>query len=445
MPMNVLIWIMDDMGREQMRSTGTLATAPRQPVVERLEGAGVRFNRFWSHPACSMSRAAGQTGRYGFHTGVGGLVETGQQPLLSDEICLPRGLKRATENAYQCGLFGKWHLSTSANGRGRHPLACGWDKYQGMLRNLERGSEDYYSWNRWDGPNVSRCSTYAPTQNVTDALEWVHSTRQPWLAWIAPAVPHVPFMKPPETHYDTDVYTLPTIEPPDSSYNIPYFKAMIQAGDYELGRFLAGLDPGMRANTLVIWTSDNGTTAGVIEPPFVTSHAKSTQYEQGVGVPFVVAGPKVGEPGRSTQALGHFVDIYRTVISMCDGDFDLVDNLTPFDGVDLSPVLASSAGVAPRTTMYTESFTPNGRQLNASTTGRRAIMNSSGYKLITWAAGVSFPQLGGAQTGAEFYNLNTDPNETANLLTNGDPAALTGSNLSNYTSLVSAYTTTLST
>ena len=72
-------------------------------------------------------------------------------------------------------------------------------------------------------------------------------------------------------------------------------------------------------------------------------------------------------------------------------------------------------------------------------------MNASGYKHITWAAGVSFPQLGGAQTGAEFYNLNTDPNETANLLTNGDPAALTGSNLSNYTSLVSAYTTTLST
>lgn len=443
--MNVLIWVMDDMGREQIRPTGTLATAAVQLNVEGLCQRGVRFTRAWSAPACSMTRANGQTGRYGFHTGVGALVESTQQPLLPAEVCLPRGLKRATGNGYQCGIFGKWHLSTAANGRGQHPLDCGWDVYQGCLRNLERGQESYYSWNRWEGNSYKRCNEYAVTRNVTDALDWISTVNGPWLCWIAPNVPHSPYERPPATHYDTSTYVLPDAVSPGGVSDLTYFKAMVQSGDYELGRFLNSLDPGVRANTLVIWTADNGTTGGVVEPPLTSAHAKSTCYEGGVGVPMVVSGPLVGQPGRTSDALFHFVDIYRTVVEMCDGDWSLVNPLTPFDGVSLDEVIKSSAAVAPRTTMYTESFSPNGANLNAAKAGRRAIINAAGYKLMTYAAGVSFPQLGGAGTGAEFYNTTTDPNEASNLLVNGDPSGLTGAAASNYASLVSAYTTTLST
>lgn len=453
MPVNVLVLIGDDQGREQLRPYGTLASAPKLLSIERLCAGGVRFGRFWSMPACSMTRAALETGRYSFHTGIGGLVESTQQPVLPLEVLLPRGLKRATGNAYACGKFGKHHISTSANRRGKHPIDCGWDIYQGSLRNLERASESYYSWNRqdWrmqDGEvvgSVKRCNVWAPTQNVNDALAWINVQSGPWLAWVAFNTPHTPYMRPPAGTYDETAYVLPTLDSPGGASDFAYFKAMQQSMDFEIGRLRAGMLPSVWANTVVIYLADNGTTANVVEPPFDPAHAKGTCYELGVGCPLIVSGPGVSLPGRSSAELVHAVDLYKTVVELCQGDFSLCQTLTPFDGVSFGNVLASATAPSLRTTMYTETFTPNGANLNAATAGQRAIMNNAGYKLLTFATGVSFPQLGGAGVGAELYNLNVSPNETANLLSNGDPAALTGADASNYAALVASYQTLLST
>lgn len=433
-PPNFLIVILDDASRSEFRPYGNEPTAAYLPNIELFAQTALQFNRCWARPACSMARACVETGREGFHTGIGDLIEDGLQPLLAAEVAMPRGLRRATQGAYVSAKFGKNHLGTNNNPN--QPLKAGWDFFQGVLRNLQRGKEGYYSWNRHDNGRVERCSRYQSDQLIDDALGWIRKQQQPWLAHVAFTLPHVPYERPPEGQYDAVTYPLPSSESDNSAgQNVLFYKAMLQAADFGIGRLLAGVPP----DTVVFITSDNGTTSQVVEPPFDPQHAKGTCYELGIGVPLWVKGPGVGVPAGTTDALVSFVDFYRTIIEMAGGDFSLVQPVSPFDGVSLLPVFQDPAGAAPNAHIYSEVFAPNGANTGASVAGNRAIMNVAGYKLITWSTGVTFPQLGGAGVGAELYNLAVDPNETVNLLTNGNPAALTGANAANYASLVAAY------
>lgn len=444
---NFLIVVLDDLGTEQIRSYGedtNNAYCP-QPTFDRLAREGILFRKFYVTPACSMTRATFQFGRFGRRTGVGTLVEDTQQGPLLTETGMPRALKQATESEYVCGAFGKWHLSTHMNGRARHPLLIGYDTHKGSLRNLERGSEDYYSWNRYVDGTLTRCQNYATTQVFDDALEFIRAQGdgQPWLAWVALNTPHFPLHRPPADQYDSGLYDLPTREPSASATateKIAYYKAMTQSADVMLGRLLDAMDPKVRAQTHVILTSDNGTPGQVVRSPLQSSHAKGACYELGVRVPLIWSGPSIDQPGRSTSELVCSVDFIRTVVDMAAGDWDLVDNPSPYDGVTFSQILTSRLGTSSRATAYFESFSPNGPDSGATKAGVRGITNGT-YKLLTFSTGTTFPQLGGAGVGAQFYNLSIDPNETNNLLSSGDPAALTGSDLSNYNTLVSAYIT----
>lgn len=435
---NFLIVILDDASRSEFRPYGNDPEAAYLPNIELFAQQALQFNRCWARPACSMARACIETGREGFHTGIGDLVEDGLQPLLAQEVSIARGLRRATGGAYVTGKFGKNHLSTNAHPT--QPLDAGWDFFQGVLRNLQRSREGYYSWNRHDNGDVARCSRYQPDQMVDDAVAWIGKQRQPWLAHVAFTLPHTPYERPPAGQYDSATYPLPSSESDGSTgQNVLFYKAMLQAADFGFGRLLAGIEPGALANTVVFLTTDNGTTAQVVQPPFDPFHAKTTCYELGVGVPLWIRGPSVGVPAAQTEALVSFVDFYKTIIELAGGDFSLVQPVSPFDGVSLVPVLQDPAGAEPNAHIYTEIWSPNGAITGASRAGNRAIMNVAGYKLLTWAAGTTFPQLGASGVGAELYNLTGDPNELSNLLVNGNPAALTGANLSNYTSLVAAY------
>ena len=69
-PPNILVIIGDDMGVETMSSYGIGTPTAVTPNLDQLAARGMRFERFWSQAACSPTRAAILTGRYGFRTGV---------------------------------------------------------------------------------------------------------------------------------------------------------------------------------------------------------------------------------------------------------------------------------------------------------------------------------------------------------------------------------------
>src|SRR5262245_32458677 len=59
-PPNILLFIMDDVGIDQMKSFGYGgASAPQMPNIDTIAKAGGIFRNFWTMPECSPSRQGG--------------------------------------------------------------------------------------------------------------------------------------------------------------------------------------------------------------------------------------------------------------------------------------------------------------------------------------------------------------------------------------------------
>src|SRR4029079_9864202 len=93
----------------------------------------------------------------------------------------------------------------------------------------------------------------------------------------------------------------------------PYFEAMVEAMDTEMGRLLAAVN---RTNTHIIFLGDNGTAGQVVQPPFPSTRAKDTLYEGGTHVPFIISGPGVVSPGRTNSTMVNMVDVFATILEL---------------------------------------------------------------------------------------------------------------------------------
>jgi arylsulfatase A-like enzyme len=96
----------------------------------------------------------------------------------------------------------------------------------------------------------------------------------------------------------------------------PFFKAMVEALDTEIGRLLASLPPAERARTTVLFLGDNGTESCAQASP--SGRAKSTLYEGGIHVPLLASGYRVGRG--ECAALVNTTDVFATVAELAGVD-----------------------------------------------------------------------------------------------------------------------------
>jgi arylsulfatase A-like enzyme len=117
---------------------------------------------------------------------------------------------------------------------------------------------------------------------------------------------------------------------------------MLAAMDEAIGRIAAALDEeGLRENTLVFFSSDNGGPApGTVTDNGPLRAGKGTIYEGGVRVCAFAAwagripvGAKIDEPL-------HAVDLYPTLVNLAGGS---LEQKLPIDGLDIWPVLVEGA------------------------------------------------------------------------------------------------------
>ncbi|MEO8302867.1 MAG: sulfatase-like hydrolase/transferase [Betaproteobacteria bacterium] len=140
-PPNILLFILDDVGIDQMSAFGYGgATPPRTPNIEAIANAGVRFRNFWTMPECSPSRALLFEGRYPLRTNVYDAilsVDLANSQVSPYETTTPKVLRQA---GYASGLFGKFHLTGSdvnQTATNNNPLGftavhqLGWDDFAG--------------------------------------------------------------------------------------------------------------------------------------------------------------------------------------------------------------------------------------------------------------------------------------------------------------------------
>ena len=411
---NVLILMADDVGVDSIGAYAEGANPPATPNIDSLAARGVLFRNAWSNPHCSPTRACVLTGRYSWRTGVGYALFEGsspQYPVLGlEETTIPEMLD-AQRSGYAHAHIGKWHLSDPRNGGAFGPNLAGWSHFAGMLAAHVRS---YFSWPRTVNGVTTTSTTYATTQHVSDALSWIQSAPEPWVCHLSFTAAHWPYHAPPANLHSQNLAGLvPSTTP------IPFYKAMAEAIDAEIGRLLGSLGPTLLARTDVLFLGDNGTPQAVSEPPFVPSHAKGSPFEGGINVPLIVAGPSVGSPGREEPVLVAAVDLFATVLELC-----AVQPEVPFvktDAVSFVRHLRAADRPPVRTTVFAEQFYYSPSQL----INRYDTIREATHKLIRYYAPPAAPT-------ELLFDLVADPFEQSNLL----PGPLTAAQQAGYAALL---------
>ncbi|MFN0241884.1 MAG: sulfatase-like hydrolase/transferase [Planctomycetota bacterium] len=382
---NIVFILADDLGVDMVGAYGKSASAPCTANIDALAAEGLLFQRAWSNPLCSPTRAQILTGRHGFRTGIGTVVGPYTKGLQVSETTIPERLA-----GYDTTYVGKWHLSGALGDL--HPNESGFGHFAGFVHGAV---QSYFNWGKVVDGVGAVCFTYATVEITNEAIAAIDRMQEPWFLYVAYNAPHSPFQIPP-AHLCPGTGCVCTSIP--SFRNFPKkARAATEAMDEEIGRLLAALDA-RDPEAYVIFTADNGTSPDVCEPPYLPSHAKGTVYEGGVNVPLVVRGPNVvhGE----CHALVSLVDVFATVLELGRAPRMLPGD-EPNDSVSMVPYFTDPTR-ALRATVYAEFFTPNGRAPHA--VHRRAVRDVR-YKLI---------RANGAPD--ELYDLALDPFETNNRL-----------------------------
>ena len=396
---NVLVIIADDLGIRNVGAYvngpgGVEGTPPPTPHIDSIGSAGVRFANAWANPVCSPMRASFLTGRYPSRHGVGNVVGQANGPELeASEVTLAEALGGSGVTS---ALAGKWHLDANPPSPDS-PNVNGFGFFAGSLQGA---IPDYHRWPKIEQGVQSISTTYATTDSVDEARDFINSATSPWLCVVAFNAPHTPFHVPP-----ADLFTVPLSGTPITNPN-GHYRAMIEAMDTEIGRLFAQTRGGLQGllrDTWVIFVADNGTPPAAADPPLEPNgRIKGTVYEGGIKVPLLVAGPGVVRPGRVRNDLVSVVDLFPTIGDMMG--IDVRAALPPdriIDGVSFIGGLRRAVAPPARTTVYSEQF-----QGDPWANGQSAVRDLR-HKLIR--TGTSF----------ELYDLVSDPQESNDLLASG--------------------------
>ena len=271
---NIIFILADDLGVNDLACYGR--KEHNTPNLDRLAHDGIRFTAsYCAQSICSPSRAAILTGkapaRLRLTTYLPGRTNTASQKLLHPVINQQLPLRELTmaewfkTNGYVTACIGKWHLG----GKGFLPTDQGFDFHHPGVATTRPGE------------NEGGKGEYDLTGT---AIGFIETNRaRPFLLYLAHNSPHIPYSARKElVHRNRDAFE-------------PAYAAVIESLDDCVGLLLRALDAyGLRTNTVVIFTSDNG-GLHVPEGPHkrITDNSpfragKGFLYEGGLRVPLIV-------------------------------------------------------------------------------------------------------------------------------------------------------------
>lgn len=332
---NIIVILADDMGYGDL---GVLGDGSAQtPMLDRLAGEGVLLTQHYSGSAvCAPARAALLTGRYPHRTGAIDTLEgRGLDRLALREVTIGDRLRDA---GYATGLIGKWHLG--ALDARYHPNARGFSEFVGF----RGGWSDYYQWRLDYNGGFRRTDGRYLTDVLSDeAVQFVRRHRQePFFLHLAYNAPHFPLQAPEDA-----------VRPFAGRFSEPLatLYAMVARMDQGIGRLLDELDLlGLRDNTIVLFTSDNGPQFSSPAGPRTLERynagfrgQKTLVFEGGIRVPAIIRWPASLPAGQRNHGMLHFSDWLPTLLTMAGAD---VHPALPLDGVNASAAFDGAATMA---------------------------------------------------------------------------------------------------
>ncbi|MEZ6088946.1 MAG: sulfatase-like hydrolase/transferase [Pirellulaceae bacterium] len=343
---NLILILADDLGYGDVSFHGS--TEVNTPHLDRLASDGMLMTGMRANcTVCSPSRAAILTGIYADRAGVPGVIRTAPTDSWGFlKPGLPTLADRLKQVDYHTAIIGKWHLGLATPNT---PLERGFDHFHGFLGDM---MDDYYTHLR-HGNNYMRHgeqviepeghATELFTQWACDYLEQrVAKHDQPFFMYLAYNAPHFPIQPPQEwlqrakqRHGDLSDKRVANI-------------ALVEHLDDQIGRLLQQVDAlGLRDNTCIAFTSDNGGSLPHAQNNDPWRDGKQSHYDGGLRVPFVVRYPKMIAPGSRSDVVGLTFDLFPTFLQLAGADIP-----GDCDAVSLLNVLQGKTSTSSDRTMY---------------------------------------------------------------------------------------------
>ncbi len=460
---NVIVIMADDLG---FSDVGCYGGEINTPVLDGLAAKGMRLTQFTNTGRCCPTRASLFTGLYSHRAGIGHMVNDRGYPAylgrLNDRCATIAEL--LTPAGYDTLMVGKWHVGTDAP---NWPRQRGFTRFYGQ----PTGGGSYFT-RKTDRPFVLDDKPYEPTEpepatyyktdDYTDfALRLLNEQRaggKPFYLHLCYTAPHWPLHAPEAdierylaTYQDgwdvirerrhakqkalglfaSDVVLSPRASEAKAWTEVPekaradwvrrmaIHAAMVDIMDRNIGRVVAWLrETGQFDNTLIVFLSDNGASAEVVDrgesgsvigakgsfagfnQPWANASNtpfrrwKSIVHEGGIATPFIAHWPTGIPAGRIVHQVGHVIDVVPTVIDLAGVTYPTAIGdraLAPLDGISLRSVLTTGT-VQPHVPLFWEHE------------GNRAVRRGD-WKLV-------------AQNGKdwELYNLASDRSELHDLV-----------------------------
>lgn len=457
---NILLILVDDMGWSDIGCYGSEVATPN---LDRLASEGIRFTQMHNTSKCFPSRATLQTGIYAQQSGYD---KSYKQPLAN---CVTLGEVLQTAG-YRTLWSGKHHGVET-------PVDIGYDRYYGLREGAsnhfnpgpKREGEAKPAQKRPDRPffvDHEKFQPYTPPKDfyTTDyftkyALGWLDEYKdeeQPFFLYLAYTAPHDPLMAWPEdiakyrgkylegyhgirskryakqkqlglvddrfilseeTHvaWESLSDSLKKIE----ALKMAVYSAMVDRVDQKIGEVLQKLEElGKLDNTLVLFMSDNGSSAEMVNIPgdgkigtvgqwtslgkdwanvsnTPFRYYKNYSFEGGINTPMIAWWPKgIKAQNMISRFPGHFIDIMPTLVEITGAKYPSQvagKDIVPMQGVSLWPVLQGEV-------------VERGKPLFWEWSRGKAVRDGN-WKIVAW----------GNDAPWELYNVEEDPTETNNL------------------------------
>ncbi|MBU3011378.1 arylsulfatase [Polaribacter vadi] len=388
---NVIIVITDDQGYGDLGHTGNKII--KTPTIDKFAAQSVSLTNYHVGTTCAPTRAGILTGRNSNRNGVWHTI-MGASLLNREEVTMADVFK---ENGYETGMFGKWHLGDN------HPFLPedrGFDNafYHGgggVGQTPDYWNNDYFDDTYFRNGVPEKVEGYCTDVWFNEAIQFIESKKDDqFLCYLSLNAPHSPFNVPQE-YYDLYKDEEGLLETQKRFYG------MITNIDDNFSKLLKKLDDlEIADNTIVIFTTDNGTSNGYKtdkEGKIYGYNAKmrgtkASEYEGGHRVPFIIRWPNGKlEAGKSLSDLTAHVDVLPTLTSLAGIDFTS-DKV--MDGTNIDSYLLGKSEIADR---YLVTDT---QRISWPVKGKQSCVMDGNWRLVN---------------GDELYDLSKDPGQTKNL------------------------------
>ncbi len=353
---NIIFIYIDDLGYSDIGCYGNKYGADfiETPNIDKLAKESMLFtDAYAAAPLCSPSRAALLTGKSparlkfefvtkyptdSFRWNESAWQEKFKEfPLLPPPYTLNLPLEETTiaemlkSFGYETGMAGKWHVSA------HNKVYNGWDETYGpKQQGFDWAEETFGSWK--EVPGNEKTGKFISDDLTDKAISYIKSKHSsPFFLYLSHYYVHTPL--------NTAVnWLVEKYQAKSDKSGLGYsekrirYAAFVETLDHYVGEVLEAVDQaGLRENTMIVFTSDNGGMPEVaFNRPFRGS--KWNLYEGGLRVPLLIRYPGVIKENSRNDTPVIQTDFFPTFYELASGKKFTQQGM---DGKSMLPVLTS--------------------------------------------------------------------------------------------------------